>query len=257
MAGWLLGRSRLGGWPQPRATGAGCGFLPASRSWKRTGSCPAATSSTLVEDHAAAGRAAPVKPEDELVQVGGQVRLVDRPLVSAQQPPLGQRGHPVHGRQQLTRSVPAGAGGSLAAPVMRIAQAVQPAVALPRVGDHPGTRLDLRPNTHGGTKTRQGADVTAGTHRAAVWERKSGEYRHARSGKSIMDRPVGAGGSSRPGAQRSRAAASTTSRLSHPVSPVSPVSLPGRAEPRCYYTLYYSARYAKGPLPDWERALAC
>jgi hypothetical protein len=28
-----------------------------------------------VEDHAAAGRAAPVEPEHELIQVGGQVRL--------------------------------------------------------------------------------------------------------------------------------------------------------------------------------------
>jgi hypothetical protein len=43
---FAAGRSRLGGWPQPLACGAGRGFLPASRSWKRTGSCPAAGSST-------------------------------------------------------------------------------------------------------------------------------------------------------------------------------------------------------------------
>ena len=48
-----------------------------------------------------------------------------------------------------------------------------------------------------------------------------------------------------PGAQRPLAAASITSRLSHPVSPVSPVALPGRAEGGCCYTFYYSARYAK------------
>ena len=54
-----------------------------------------------VEDHAAAGRAAPVEPEGELVQVRGQVCLADRSLVSAQQPPLGQRGDPVHGGQQF------------------------------------------------------------------------------------------------------------------------------------------------------------
>ena len=30
-----------------------------------------------VEHHAAAGRTAPVEPEDELIQVGGQVRLID------------------------------------------------------------------------------------------------------------------------------------------------------------------------------------
>jgi hypothetical protein len=38
-----------------------------------------------VEDHAAAGRAAPVEPEDELVRVGGQVRRVGRSPVGAQQ----------------------------------------------------------------------------------------------------------------------------------------------------------------------------
>jgi hypothetical protein len=36
------------------------------------------------EDHAAATRAAAVEPEGELVEVGGQVSLVDRALVSAQ-----------------------------------------------------------------------------------------------------------------------------------------------------------------------------
>ncbi len=40
------GRSRLGGWPQPRAAGTRCGCLLARRSRKRTGSCPVASSST-------------------------------------------------------------------------------------------------------------------------------------------------------------------------------------------------------------------
>jgi hypothetical protein len=41
------------------------------------------------------------------------------------------------------------------------------------------------------------------------------------------------------------AAVSITSRLSHPYHAVSPVSLPGRAKARFYYTSYYSARHAK------------
>ena len=53
------------------------------------------------EDQAAAARAAAVEAERELVEVGGQVRLIDRPLVGAQQLPLGQRGDHVHAGQEL------------------------------------------------------------------------------------------------------------------------------------------------------------
>jgi hypothetical protein len=35
-----------------------------------------------------------------------------------------------------------------------------------------------------------------------------------------------------------------------PCHPVSPVALPSGAEPYFYYTFYYSARHAKGPLPS-------
>src|SRR5437867_9829242 len=42
------------------------------------------------EDESAASRAAPVEAEHELVQVALQMSLVDRALVGAQQPPLGQ-----------------------------------------------------------------------------------------------------------------------------------------------------------------------
>src|SRR5690242_10049668 len=35
-----------------------------------------------------------------------------------------------------------------------------------------------------------------------------------------------------------------------PCHPVSPVALPGRAKPCSYYTFYYIARRAKGPLRD-------
>jgi hypothetical protein len=53
-----------------------------------------------------------------------------------------------------------------------------------------------------------------------------------------------------------RAAASTTSRLSHPCHPVSPVALPDRAEPCSYYSFYYSSRRAKDPSPR-RRVLTC
>ncbi len=39
--------------------------------------------------------------------------------------------------------------------------------------------------------------------------------------------------------------------------PCHPVSPPDRTEPCSYYTFYYSARHAKGPLPDRKRALTC
>ncbi len=43
-----------------------------------------------VEDHASAAGSAWVEAEDELVDVTLQVRLVDRTLIFAQQPPLDQ-----------------------------------------------------------------------------------------------------------------------------------------------------------------------
>ena len=49
-----------------------------------------------VEDQPAASRPAPIEAEHELIQVALQMRLLDRPLMGAQQPPLGQRGDPVH-----------------------------------------------------------------------------------------------------------------------------------------------------------------
>ena len=96
-----------------------------------------------VEHQAAAGRAAAVEAEHELIQVAGQVRRVHRALVGAQQPPLGQRGDPVNGGQQLAGILAAGAGGALAALFMGVAEAVQPVIALPRVGDDAGARLDV------------------------------------------------------------------------------------------------------------------
>src|SRR5215470_16312803 len=67
-----------------------------------------------VEDQAPAAGSAPVEAEAELVQVALQVRVLDRALVGAQQPALGQGGDPVHPGQQLAGILAAGAGGPLA-----------------------------------------------------------------------------------------------------------------------------------------------
>src|SRR3974390_1477389 len=74
------------------------------------------------EDRASAAGTAAVEAERELVQVALQMRFVNRALVGAQQPPLGQRGDPVHGGQQLARVLAAGAGSPLAAPLGGIAE---------------------------------------------------------------------------------------------------------------------------------------
>ena len=49
-----------------------------------------------VEQHAALARSAPVEAEHELVQVGVQVRWLDRAMARSQDPALDQRGHPMH-----------------------------------------------------------------------------------------------------------------------------------------------------------------
>jgi len=95
-----------------------------------------------VEDQSAARRTAAVEAEDELVQVALQMGLVHPALVSTQQPPLGQRGDPVHGGQKLTGIFAAGAGGPLAAPLVDIAFSGQAVIAHPGVGDHGAARLD-------------------------------------------------------------------------------------------------------------------
>src|SRR5215470_13468651 len=67
-----------------------------------------------VQDQAPAAGPAPVEAEAELVQVALQVLVLDRALVGAQQPALGQGGDPVHPGQQLAGILAAGAGGPLA-----------------------------------------------------------------------------------------------------------------------------------------------
>src|SRR6266568_1229585 len=96
-----------------------------------------------VEDEPAALRAAAVDAEHELVQVALQMRLVDRALMGAEEPPLGQRGDPVHGGQQLAGTVAAGPGGPLAAALVDVAEPGKPVVTHPGVGDHPRTVLDV------------------------------------------------------------------------------------------------------------------
>lgn len=60
-----------------------------------------------VEDQAPTAGPAPVEAEAELVQVVLQVLVLDRALVGAQQPALGQGGDPVDPGQQLAGVLPA------------------------------------------------------------------------------------------------------------------------------------------------------
>src|SRR4051794_8250211 len=84
-----------------------------------------------------------VEAEDELVEVALQVRLVNRALVGAQQPSLGQRGDAMNCGQQLAGVLPAGASGPLAARLMGVAELVDAAVALPSISDDSCARLDV------------------------------------------------------------------------------------------------------------------
>jgi hypothetical protein len=120
-----------------------------------------------VEHQPAAAGAAAVEAEHELVEVADQVGDLDRALVGAQQPPFDQRGDPVHRGQQLAGIVPAGAGGALAAPVVEVAQLLQPAVALPGVGDDPRARLDVyRSRKRATRRPRRQTAARSGTGRA-------------------------------------------------------------------------------------------
>src|SRR2546430_1809724 len=117
-----------------------------------------------VEDQAPAAGPAPVEAEAELVQVALQVRVLDRALVGAQQPALGQGGDPVDPGQQLARVLPAGAGGPLAPPDMGIAEPGDPVVAHPAVGDHRRAWLDVAGKKAG---QRAGRGIRQDLHPAA------------------------------------------------------------------------------------------
>jgi len=77
---------------------AGAGGLAVCLFWLRVGDQVAVAHGVVVdgeledpvEQQAAAGRAAAVEAEHELVEVVGQVGVVDGALMGAQQPPFGQ-----------------------------------------------------------------------------------------------------------------------------------------------------------------------
>jgi len=92
-----------------------------------------------VEDEPAAARAAPLEAEHELVEVAGQMGVVDRALTGAEQPAFGERGDLVDAGEQLRRLRPRGARERLVGvePVGR-----RP-VGLPAVDDHPRAGPDV------------------------------------------------------------------------------------------------------------------
>ena len=96
-----------------------------------------------IEDHPPAPRAASIEAEDELVEVAGQVGLVEGALMGAQEPPLGQRRNHVDSRQELAGVVPVGTCCSLAAWFVEVAALLEPDVARPGIGDDPRARLDV------------------------------------------------------------------------------------------------------------------
>ena len=118
-----------------------------------------------VEHHAAAGRAAAVEPEDELVEIGGQVRGVNRALVGAQQPPLAQRGDAVDCGQQAVRVLSSCAGRLLVDGPVLISLAADGPVRGPAVGDDLRPRLDVLPDERGQRVT---AGVIERRHPAAA-----------------------------------------------------------------------------------------
>ena len=73
-----------------------------------------------VEQHPSAARAPTVEPEHEFVEVAWQVGNIHGSLVGAQYPVLGQRGDPVHGRQQFARILSPSLSGPLAPAVVNI-----------------------------------------------------------------------------------------------------------------------------------------
>ena len=84
-----------------------------------------------------------VEAEDELVQVGLQVRLLDRSVVGAEQPALGKGRDPVHSRQQPVRIATGEPDGTLAASLAHVAESLNPRVPLPAIGDHRRPGLDV------------------------------------------------------------------------------------------------------------------
>jgi hypothetical protein len=108
------------------------------------GSVPNSQLEHSVEHHSPAAGVAPVEAEHEFVEVIVQMGVLDRALVSAENPPLGQRGDSMHGGQQLpSQLIPSEPSRALAARLAGVAALVQPPVALPAVRDDGSAWLDV------------------------------------------------------------------------------------------------------------------
>ena len=64
-----------------------------------------------VEKKPSARRALAIEAEDPLVEVIREMSFVEATLMSAREPPLGERGDPVHAREHDVRGLPTALGG--------------------------------------------------------------------------------------------------------------------------------------------------
>lgn len=96
-----------------------------------------------MEQQSAASGGSTVKPEDELIQITGQMFRVHGTLVCAQQPAFGQRSDPVNAGSQRSWIFAPGGGGSLATRFMDVSQLLDVEVPAPAVGDHCGAKGDV------------------------------------------------------------------------------------------------------------------
>ena len=97
----------------------------------------------LVEHQPATPKATSVEAQGEFIQVAGEMRVGDRPLVGAKRPPLGQRGDSVHHGQQLAWFLSTGPSGELTVRFVTIAEFVQPPVTLPAARNDRRARFNV------------------------------------------------------------------------------------------------------------------
>lgn len=91
------------------------------------GSVPNSKLEQSVEHHSPAAGVTPLEAEHELIEAIVQMCVVDRALVSTENPPLGKRGNSMHGRQQLPKLlIPAKPNRALAARFVGVAASVRP-----------------------------------------------------------------------------------------------------------------------------------
>ena len=96
-----------------------------------------------VEDESPASGTAPVEPEDELVEVAGEMRATDRSLVGPEEPAFREGRDTMDPGQQPCRVFTASTSGPLAASVVAVAEGLDARIALPGVGDHRRSGLDV------------------------------------------------------------------------------------------------------------------